>query len=566
MAGIASAPSCCFFSGTATEDQLVWGVTTPNQGPDTSLNTNESLAPVDQNLSAAKVAAIDESAWASGTPVKAVTQDDDFNHRIWIIPNAFNLVNPSLGVGIPFKIWNTFDADEALTALTVTGSSVLTFDINVGNSLYAFQYKDVNMFIGEGEATVDATVDFAFTDGNGYLIVKAAVSDTFNLIPDVPVKETWEYLTDIITARDGSEQRISLRPQPRVQQDFEVAIITMKQRREQGRLLAKNIRVQSVVPLYQYGTNLTGSTSLGNTTIHCDARKSQLRAGQYAIIVNPVTEEVVISKISSIAADSIVLVSPTNFDVDPTWIICPAITSTVQDASALNMHTVTGTLRIKAHSYIEPDVFSTLNSATINTLDGLPILERRPLAGVPEEYSFRRMTFDNESGKREIKSLDTHARVSGAKDFKIDRLNDVADQDYWRKFIDTIKGAQKPFLLSTYFPDLTLSAALTGGDSTIYVNETDYPNLYGAHETWKHLAVEYLADFSPTTYHTVTSTGVNAGGQTFISFTPPLPVGVANANIDKICYLMKVRSEDSIDFSHYETETIVSLSTKTVDQ
>jgi hypothetical protein len=185
------------------------------------------------------------------------------------------------------------------------------------------------------------------------------------------------------------------------------------------------------------------------------------------------------------------------------------------------------------------------------------------MAGAPEEYSYRSDVVDNETGKREIKGLDPHARISGRRKFLIDRLYGT-DQEYWRTFVNTIRGAQKAFFLSTYFPDLTISKDFTETSSTLNIDQDTYGASYGKFGTWKQIAVEYIdGTFS---YHSVTTTGKDVDGFPIITLSPAMPAGRTRQDIRMVSFLTKVRSEDKIDLKHYETESEITLTITTVDE
>lgn len=491
----------------------------------------------------------------------------DYHFKLWVIPTVLQLANPQLNTDIPFRIWNTWSDNETVSAILVNGSAVLSFNIGPGTVLRDGEYRTVNMQIGPGEPSIEATVSITTENLSGILTVLAAIADTFNLIPDVPVREKWDFLTDILVAHDGTEQRHSLRPRPRIEMDFTVEIINRDQRRQQWQLLSKNIRVQSLVPFYQYSTKLTATSLVGATKVFFDPTRTNMRAGEFLVIVNPQTEELIISRVTSVDPDGATLNSAITFDVTPAWIVAPAFNCILGDGSGITMNKVTGSLRVNAKTFEEPSLLRPGESVTLNTLDGLPILERRPLVSVAEDWSYRREVLDNETGVRDLRSRDLHGRVSGNRRFVIQRVAQPLEMDYWRKFFDTVRGAHKPFLLPTYFPDLTLvpgQTPLTPGASGFNVNEGDYPALYFPFNTWRYLYIEF--ESGAKHYARVLAATSNPDGTATLSFTPSLPNDAAYTVPSVISYLTKMRATDTIQLEHFADASYISFGVITTDE
>jgi hypothetical protein len=501
------------------------------------------------------------------TPVIAPNQHTDYHFRLWIIPPFLSLANPQLDTNIGFRLWNTWSDTETIASILVSGSNVLSFDIGPGTQLHDGEYRAANMQISEGEPTIEAEVSFTTENLSGLMKVFAAVSDTFNLIPDVPVRERWVFLTDILTTHNGQEQRVSLRPKPRMELDFTVQIIDTAQRLKQYELLTKNIQVQSLVPFYQYATHLTGDTAIGGTKVFFDPTRTNMRAGEFIVAVNPKTEELFISRVNTVDVDGATVNSASSFSLDKSWVAAPAFNCTLNDDSGLTMRKLTGSLRVQAKTFTEPSTLRPGQTAVVNTLNGLPVLERRPLIPAKEQFAFRRDIIDNDTGARDINSSDLHPRVSGDRKFVIQRVQQPLEMDYWRKFFDLTRGAWKPFLLSTYFPDLTLSpgqAPLLQGSSGFTIEEGYYSSLYFPYETWKHIEIAFPG--GELHHARVISASIQLDGTAAISFTPALPVDSAYVSPTRISYLTKLRGLDKVNWSHHADVTYVTMGVTYTDE
>lgn len=560
-----------FFGGTPSNvTQIPWDSVNGVERYDTKWVGNENQVALDQTYPhMAPISAFHiESGWGQGAIQK--TQSADFHYRLWVIPPVLQMTNPPLNVDIPFNVWNTSFVTEELIDLNVVGSDVLTFDFNVGDSLWDLQYRVVNMQIDSGEPSIDATVEFVTDNLIGYLKVLATISDTFNLIPDVPVKEVWEFKTDILKNYRGGEQRISLRQYPRIRQEFDVEIIDVRQRREQYMLLRKNIVVQTIIAFYQYGTKVEGLTLAGANRFYFDPARTNARVGEFMAIVNTTTEQILLGRVDIIHLDGVTMNTSASFNVDgsaQTWVAIPCFNCTVEDGSGITMQTVTGTLSIKADTFKEPTLVRPNSTRTFTTFDGIPHLDRRHFAGANEDFSHRRDVIDNETGIRDISSRDYHPEIMGTRKFIVQRNNDPEEMDYWRSLFDHLQGAQKSFLMSTYFPDLSFAPGqlpLTSGSSTFIVNEGEAKAMFTDYETWKRLEIAYSN--GERTQHVITSSSVNEDGTMNVSISPAIPVGEVYRSPVQISYLMRVRASDRIAWDHFANYSEVSFGIVSTDQ
>lgn len=544
--------------------------TTPRQGPGTSLNVAEGFSPYGDFISAGSYSVVpaDNNAF-TGDGVVQGHQHLDFHYRLWFFPAILQLSNPQLNTDIPFVIWNTWTDPETISSVNVAGSSVLSFDIGPGTVLRDSEYRTANMQIGSGEPTIDAQVQFITENLDDILQVLAAISSTFNLIPDVPVTERWNFLTDILTNYKGVEQRIALRRYPRIDQEFSVQIIDLRQRREQFDLLRRNITVRSLVPLYQYSTVVTGVTPIGGNKIFFDPSRTNMRVGQFMAVVNTSNELAVLGEITQIDPDGAVISSVVPVEVDTrTWFAMPCLNCIIDDGSGIRMNNVTGQLKIKASTFNEPTLLRPDATRTVQTFDGIPLLDRRPLIPAEEDFQYRREVIDSVTGQRDLNSSDLHPTITGNRTFVIQRIADPDEMDYWRSFFDTIRGAQKGFLLSTYFPDLTLESSqlpLTQGASQFIVNEGTFPSQFGQYGAWEHIQIEY-EDTIDITQHTLTSQTTNADGTALLGFNPPLPDDPDYVNIKRISFLQRCRATDSVVFKHFANYSEVSFGIYTTDE
>jgi len=500
-----------------------------------------------------------------GQAYEMASMHRDFHFRFYMIPVELRLSNPTIDVPISFTMWNTHRQPQTLISLSVVGSNVLTFGLSPTDIVRDSILLTTDVTIGAGEPNIDAVASFEWTDETVMLAIIATVSETFNLVPDVPVRETWQYLTDIITTFDGAEQRIALRPNPRRTMDFDVDILDLADRREQYQLIFKNMGLQAIIPAYHHATNLTGITPIGGSKYLFDPTVTQMRVGEYLVVINPQTEEAQITQILTVDVDGATGTSSSGVDLDPTWYVYPAHTMIIRNGSGLNMQQVSGKLNMKTEGFSTPALPRPNATPTIAQLGGIDIMEMRPLISADEKFSFRTDVIDFEVGVKDIKrKADPHSTISGTRRWRVSRYDNPDEEDYMRQFIDNQKGAHKAWLMPTFFPDLTYLSGATNLSGVINVAEVDFPTLFFIYNTWKQIRVDY--ENLPPSYHTLSSAVVNgAGTETILTLNPVLADDAEVANITKICFMHKVRGHDTIRRQHLARETFYTWAIKTVD-
>lgn len=498
----------------------------------------------------------------SGSGAIQKSQSLDYHFRIWVVPSILNLSNPAIGSDIPFRLWNTFPTSQSLSSILVSGSSVLGFDLNPGDSILDFQYREVNLTIGEGEAQVDADVSFVFPGGTGLLHVLALVAETFPLIPEVPVTERWDFTTNVLTNYKGVETRIALMPNPRISLEFSVKVVDFAERRALYDLTASNIKVPSLVPLFQYAAPITAQSATGTSRFYFDPALSNLRVGTYVVILNRSTRQTVLGTVTMLHPDGCTLNSTTSVDVDPgLWFLMPAISCIVSDDTGLDFGTQAGTFSLKAETLGDFELERPGAVATVDQFDSLPVIDRVFLITQPEKFAYRREVLDGGVGIQELRSRDDSFVVRKSFKFPVSRLDDSFD--YWRAFFKQVNGGQKPFLVSTQLPDLTLTTAPAQGSSQLRINEKYYETKLYPNDAFKRIRLEYESGLH--SYHVVTLSSTDALGQTTLSISPAMPDDVDHAVVTRISFLHKMVASDTITLEHYNDFSYLKFSARSTN-
>jgi hypothetical protein len=530
--------------------------------------TRQALPTIESPLGAPITGAFFVSATASATlggdlPSHFFT---DFYYRIWVVPLILEAQNPSYGVPIPFVIWNAYPTPATNTFTALSGSNIagldLTFD--VGDTWRALEEKSVGVIVTPAAPlSIEALLNFEFTFGTGLLDFRANISNFISEIPETPVVETWEWATDIMRGYNGLEQRVALRGVPRRSINAKWQIRSEDHRLDRFRLLFRSLAGRLLVPYWQYATQLTAPTAIGDSELFFDPALTDTRETEFVLLVDPSNYQATLGRVETLTGTGALLAQPAVGVLPAGMFLVPTSFCRVPDGSSLAMRSITGSYQLTALEMVSRTAFTRPGStASIETFDGFDVLNVRPLAGgdVPESFDQEVEVFDNVTGVPTTDSAWPRPYITGRRRFNVER---PADLDFWRDFLFRARGQQNPFLLSTFLKDLPLVQNPDLDASTIIVSGTEYGGLYFVSDTYKRFRIELTS--GAVIYRKAQSVVNDPLGQV-VSFTEPFAT-IEETQIRKISFLLLVRlAEDRVTLTHQHTYSEIELSVRTIEE
>lgn len=491
----------------------------------------------------------------------------DFYYRIWAVPLVLEATNPRIGTPIPFHIWNAYPEPNTLTAIGSTGAATLSLDISAPSVFRPIEYRLVNVTILNNDVVeILADYEFTFTEGETPFTFIATVVQFLHFRPDVPVKEVWSWLTDVLTAWDGGEQRISLRGYPRKKLSYSILVADEDERREHFDRWYKSVGFDLVMPTFQYATFAAQPASIGDPKIFLDPVAMDIRDGENIVVLDPHTEEAFFATVATVDIDGLTLDSPLTSEVRTNMIVAPAHRSRVSDRTGIRMRSVHGSVSIEAQVY-DYDTRSGLtrpnNLATLPMFDGLPVLGKRPLAenDVPELFERGFDELDNAVGRPEQKTTWPHAFLQGGREYMIHRETDPEDMDYWRVLLDYADGKRNPFLLPTFRKDLTAVSNPLAGSGSLNIIEGRYVTDYFPFNTFKRIEVE-MTDGS-IVRAVVQTAEVNPDGTATLTLSENF--GTVTT-IYRISFLLLARlNSDDVELEHDHIDSFIAIQVRAID-
>lgn len=494
------------------------------------------------------------------------THHADFHYRFWINPTSYTLRDPELGALFTFTVWNTFPSppENALVDIVYNGIEGVDFSVAPGYELDTFQLDTWAFSVNEdAPASMAGSVTFEFESGDFSLGLIIERDTTLPLPPDFPWEETLRWETNILVSENGKEQRISLAATPEVTHSVSFTTVDNEETTDMVGALFTTARNAPAVPLYQYATSLRAAVTVGASSIETNVQRGDIRAGDGIVIRarGGLSEP---AKVFSVVGDIVTLTGPLQNAFKKGSYVIPTKELTVEPQQTFARERVqAGTLSFIGRPRRRTLPFlSAQNTVTLPTLEGYPILDKRPLGNDKQSWIFDSGRRFSEFG-RVIFTKDPWgvSRVEMPISFNIDSFFNPQELAFWRTFLDHCRGATKAFLLPTFRQDLAIAETPTEGGGMIVVHGNAVNNTYINTGQLKGLRLVTQAGVH---YVWITSTDVVDETKETIAFSPSLPLGLEWTNVLEIGLVFLARLKtDEVILRHYPQQTILSTSVRT---
>lgn len=494
---------------------------------------------------------------------------DFFYFRIWVIPHILDAQNPQRNTPIPVDIWNSYLVSNTVTDITSVNADGLTLDLAIDDVLAALELREVNITItDDAPYSIDANFFFDFTLGGSSLRFLASLADILPIDANTGIQEQFDWMTDVLTNYDGTEQRIALRPRPRRKFIMALTLLDDADRKALYDKLYKTIALSIIVPAYQYQSQLKADTVIGDNKIYCNPVRADLRAGE-SVILATADGLFFYYRVETVNADHVVISTAFSQVIKKrTTRVVGGFTGRLPDNSALAMRAIEGSSQLtitmvdSRDQIAYPDYPSTV---TLPLMGSFPMLLRRPLADsdAPEAMGAGIEVIDNEVGKPAQYTAWDQRYISGERSYLINWLFDKDEMQFWRVFLDYCRGRQHQFYTPTYRQDLVPVddyELLTG---QIEVVGSEYATQYFTSATYKHIEIESSAG----TFQLEVSSVENNGSSTVLHFATPIDGDLTGATVSRISYLLLCRlGTDSVMFTHFDTYSTLQLTLRTIKE
>lgn len=225
---------------------------------------------------------------ATGAPsiaTLAPTYANELRNKVIVIPGTKAMGFVFSDTTFSVELWNTSDTARMLTATSVSGPDGVTLSnsYTLPKSMpVSASYTYAVTVEAAGGPTISNTVTWTFTGLSGTdLVITGLRLVPFSLSPDWTdgIVEHTEYYTDILTAYDGTEQRVQLLGSPRRGFDFTAMTEGAKDVALLGALLYGWQSKIYGMPVWPEMSRATAQVTAGDVVIHVDTTYMDLSSG-----------------------------------------------------------------------------------------------------------------------------------------------------------------------------------------------------------------------------------------------------------------------------------------------
>lgn len=379
------------------------------------------------------------------------------------------------------------------------------------------------------------------------------------------MQQTLQWKTDVMISLDGTEQRVALRNLPR--QIFRVQYLMDSDLDLQYWKfeLSRNLNISWQLPLWAESEKITVPVVGGaDSTVDADFTLMDDTFGNQFLLLHPDAETEEVFTIFGRTDTTATRVAGTFTNSYPLGsVIIPIEPSFTQNNSGYDPFKINAARIGLEMIPLQNRVLEGKGSVALSTYNGKILLDRRPQES-KEVFSQELVRLDF-GGKIQIVTSQVVANITSGRSYK---SAGKEDRQFWKLFLNTIKGQQKSFYTSTYRHDMTVVIQPSVGGTTFIVkDDARVADGWEANASHQNLSIE--TDDGDTQLREIDQgvTDDNGDGTQTIGITAGLTATVPGSTINKVSFLELVRNgSDAIDIQHFHTHRVVKLPVRTIQQ
>ena len=353
-----------------------------------------------------------------------------------------------------------------------------------------------------------------------------------------PVAVEYQFKTNVYAARDGGEQRESLRQTARVALTYNTILDRAAMRRHAGDL-AEGQHIPFVVPCEWRRMALTAGTTGGvDTTLNLDDTPFWLVAGVDLVVTNGAVAERV--TVASVGVGAVVLVSPIVSDFAAGAEVFHAYSARVQDSAnfrAVTDRTRTAAIRLDVDPVSDPQP---IKAAVPTTFEGRELFLVKPNWREEPQLTFWQDREDVDSSVGLIEVGTPRVDHTYTLQMGFTRITASAAEDLIATFL-RMKGRRGSFWMPTWQQDIEPRVTAAAASTSLEVEGSEFHAAYGASQVYNVLAV-----FWPDGSHQINriaSIDLDVSLNTILTMTDPWAFDVGEGAQVMWCPLWRFASD-----------------------
>ena len=469
------------------------------------------------------------------------------------------------GVVVPgekfnFELWHSFTSPKQLTGLTQTGAFGIEVEGVTSGSLASFESFDYKVSLNQANGLVDYRAAFDFGSGSEYSF---SLSASMALV--MPERIDWstqpemsiQYLTEVIEAFDGTEQRTALRDTPRTSLTYMYSMTDEQQYRFDNELATSSGRM--IVPMWPLQCQLERAVQPGDASVALDTINAHVVASDTLLISEGYEFEIV--GVESVDGRVVTLTRLTKKTFSTSAVVLPVRIAYPADESkatsllrSFDQHTIT-------YDVDETQIAKPLPVDDFERLNNRPIFPFRPdrSKDVTTQYNRRREILDPLIGARSI-----YDRARGTVKILGQTFTFFSEQERQRfeDFAELMTGAQGEFYIEGPGQAFELSEDLYGPTYKVKIKSSGYSNFTNSRSLAPIVAIKLYN--GTTIYRTILNATGNPDGTETIT-VKETTAALKQTDIETIVPLYLARF-DSDEFRYIFDTNEVSTITKNIRQ
>ena len=474
---------------------------------------------------------------------------DDYYNRIHVTPGALDVGNLLGNQVRSIEVWNAWlDQSKLLSSIDATGADGITLT-GPRNPPTTFMPLESLIYtltvLLSGPPVIDASFVFNFPLEHPSLTTIGKRVVVFFPRPKHPVLETLEWLTDIIEAYDGGEQRIRLRNAPR--QGFEMEVLVAganEQARLESIIFGWQNRMYGL-PCWHEQRRLGQSVPAGSGAVSFDTSSADYRPGGMAIILEAY-DKLEVLEVLSVQSDSITLKRVTALAFAPGALIMPMRLARLDAKIGREDELVAGA-RYRC-SFTVTDNADLSGSASTVQYKGADVLDKSYLTPdntVKREIVRPMEVIDYGTG---IVTVDARSDYPVMSTEQLWCRDDRAACWAFRQWLHRRAGRLNPIWIPSWRHDFELAATVGASDTSVRVKDTLYRLYVAQKPTRKDIA--FVLKDGTLICREITGSDAGLPGEEILSISSGPGVQIDSTNLWKISFLTLHRfSSDRIEIS-----------------
>lgn len=486
---------------------------------------------------------------------------DIFYNRIWIIEKHTDLGNITQAQTRTIEVWNAFFETQTLTDFTFDSDIVVT---GLASGDFAPLHSEIySVFIPiSGSPNIAASITWDFDPAGAFVGTVAGqriIPFTLRHNWTEKVLEQVTFLTDVLGALSGKEQRIGIRRLPR--RRFEMSYMTLT---PLERSYLENVTFgwqgrKYAVPLWSDVTSLRSPVSEGDSVFDVDTFTRDFDIGAFLFITDG--EKYDTLEISGVTADSVTTATPSANSYGLGARVVPARLGTLD--SKIDFARVTNQIDTTTLAWS-----LTADQESVNRLDSYEPETYRgsELYNVSNDYTntinveqnFRTDVMDANNGAFGIYPSDPFPRRT----YPFSSLLIRSELGRFLQFMYNRLGRLNPFWFVERVPSFFLQTSVLADDLTLVVTTGGYTLQSFDSPSRRDIAILTTAGWK---YRRITGSVLNDDGTETITIDSNLGVAVDASTDPMISYLKFVRLDQDLFELSYTSTGAISTATAFTD-